>query len=66
MAHLQQVIICEDRRGSGKEHDPVRYVKQFWSTAGDLLGECDPLAPEYDRVSGEWVLKAWMKLMGPL
>lgn len=42
MAKLIQVIETEDRRGAGlDEDDPVRLVKQFWSSDGVLLMERD-------------------------
>lgn len=34
-----QVIETYDRRGLGKEDDPIRCVKQFWSLDGELLME---------------------------
>lgn len=61
MAKLSLVIISETSRGRGESHDPYREVKQFWSINGDLLGEIDSLAPQYDRCTGEWVCPKWMK-----
>lgn len=42
MAKLIQVIEAEETRGRGVESDPVRRVKQYWSTDGELLAEVDP------------------------
>jgi hypothetical protein len=39
MAKLIQVIETYERRGLGKEEDPVRTIKQFYSTDGELLME---------------------------
>ena len=61
MAHIQNVIITEQRVGRGSEQDPFRMVTQFFSTDGELLGEVDPLSPQYDPCKSEWVVKAWMK-----
>lgn len=62
MAHLQKIIITEQRVGRGTERDPTRMVTQFFSTEGELLGETDPLAPQYDTCKSEWIYPAWMKL----
>lgn len=36
---LIRVIETWERRGLGKENDPVRLVRQFWSPKGELLME---------------------------
>ena len=50
-AKLIQVIKTEEKRGEGKEDDPVRLVTQYWSTDGTLLAERDPLL---ESVLGEF------------
>lgn len=41
MAKLIQVIETERKVGTGREDDPYRTVKQFWSPEGELLMEDD-------------------------
>ena len=41
-AKLIQVIEVQAPRGAGTTEDPVRTVRQFWSTDGKLLAEDDP------------------------
>lgn len=36
-AKLMMVIVTESLKGCGTEGDPVRVVKQYWSTDGELL-----------------------------
>ena len=44
-AKLIQVIVTESIAGRGiTEDDPVRTVKQYWSTDGELLAINDPWA----------------------
>ena len=59
MAKLIQVIDTEILRGIGTGGTVRRQVKQYWTPDGELLAECDPCGPFYDR--GEWVLPAWAK-----
>jgi hypothetical protein len=61
MAYLREVIICDVRRGSGDDHDPIRPVVQFWTKDGELLGEVDQLSPQY-KYDGTWIAPAWMKI----
>ncbi len=42
-AKLIQVIETESEVGRGTDNDPVRTVKQYWSTEGELLAISDPL-----------------------
>jgi hypothetical protein len=37
------VIEADVRVGKGSEGDPIRMVRQYWSLAGKLLAEVDPL-----------------------
>lgn len=41
MAKIIELIYCEDRRGLGKENDPVRLVPQLWTKDGRLVAEKD-------------------------
>ena len=41
-ARLIQVIETAAIAGRGTEDDPVRNVKQYWSTEGELLAVNDP------------------------
>lgn len=61
MAHMQEIIIAEISRGCGESYDPYREVTQFWTKDGKLLGEVDLIQPEYDVVTAEWIIPAWMK-----
>ena len=61
MAHLQNVIIAEQRLGRGTDQDPIRMVSQIFSTDGELIGEIDPIAPQYDPCKSEWVVPSWMQ-----
>lgn len=40
-AKLVNVIEIVFNRGKGIPGDPVREVRQYWSTDGQLLAECD-------------------------
>ena len=45
-AKVISVIVTESIVGSGLDHDdPVRTVKQYWSTDGKLLAVNDPRVP---------------------
>ena len=61
MAKCIRVIEAETSRGRGEPHDPYRNVTQYFDCDGELLAEVDPIAPEYSRTEGKWILKAWMK-----
>src|SRR5690606_9910991 len=41
VAELVELIYTEERRGLGKEGDPVRMVKQWWTKDGQLVVEKD-------------------------
>lgn len=45
MAKVIQVIESYDRRGIGRESDPIRMVRQFFTFEGELLFEFDPCLP---------------------
>lgn len=55
MARLLQMIECEQREGHGKHHDPVRMVREYWTTDGELLAVNDPCQPILDRGTGMWI-----------
>jgi hypothetical protein len=39
MARLIQLIETDDRRGAGRDGDPVRLVTQYFTTEGDFVVE---------------------------
>lgn len=41
MAELVELIYTEEKRGTGKDGDPVRLVKQWWTKDGQLVVEKD-------------------------
>lgn len=40
---IVELIITDDRRGSGLDGDPVRIVSKLFTKDGDLVAEVDPL-----------------------
>lgn len=43
-------VICTTlARGRNTDDDPVRIVKQYWSTDGEFLAENDPQPPKGKR-----------------
>lgn len=42
MAKIVELITTQDRRGTGKENDPIRLVEQLWTKSGRLIAENDP------------------------
>lgn len=41
MAKIIELILTEERRGLGKEDDPVRLVTQLFTKEGELVAEKD-------------------------
>jgi hypothetical protein len=41
MARIIELIETLEQRGTGKESDPVRLVRQLWTKQGDLVAEDD-------------------------
>jgi len=48
--------ITQDVRGSGKEHDPIRPIRQFRTKDGKLVAEFDPWGAFYNEKTGNWVV----------
>lgn len=42
MAKLVVLIEVDEKRGKGVEGDPVRLVRQWWTTDGTFVVELDP------------------------
>lgn len=40
------------RRGSGSVDNPVRMVRQYWTTDGEMLAEVDEFAPTHCNAVG--------------
>lgn len=47
MPHLQQVIISQESRGSGKTTDPYRSITCVYATDGELIADND--RTDYER-----------------
>ena len=48
-ARLIQVIETDLlKRGKGVDGDPIRLIRQYWSTDGELLAEVDEWPDGYD------------------
>lgn len=41
MAKIVKLILTKDRRGTGKDKDPIRLVAQLWTLGGHLVLERD-------------------------
>lgn len=39
---IQVIETTIERRGAGKDGDPIRIIRQYWSFDGALLAEVDP------------------------
>lgn len=49
MAKIVKLILTEERRGLGKENDPVRLISQLWTMDGELVAEGNRGNEEDDR-----------------
>ncbi len=49
-AHLEELIVARETRGSGSPRDPLRSVVVIYKKDGTKIAEHDPFGPEYGAI----------------
>lgn len=66
MPRIVQVIYSEERRGLGREDDPVRLVPQLWTTDGRLICEAEYAINDKFDGSGHFGERAFYEVLRSL
>ena len=54
-ARIVRLIETMEPRGIGTDSDPVRIIRQLWTLSGEFVAEVDPVNPDKDRVTFEYI-----------
>ena len=55
---IQAIVTNLLRRGTGDERNPIRIIRQVWTTDGQFIAEYDP-CPSNPSVTAEDAGKGW-------